>query len=638
MAERLRVFRGATELNYASCKITKTDDQVVDSAVIEIQGNTNVSNGDTILITKNDGVTTIFNCKVREINETELWKLSLYTNGWELQNVFIENVYPAGTSPEAIVQNIIDNNTSTLTYASSETSGVTIGPYIAQGYAMDIIKDMMDILDWDIRIDVSNNFYFRPKGIIDNGQVFQDGVNGFSVGTWNEDNFTQFFNHVKIVGGFESFLTQESSGSLDTTFNLNYKPSGSMQITVGGTEQTPDTYTVDVENKQVVFAGAVNSPTFTYSYNLPVVVDNQNDSSIIQYGEVFLRKQSEWLNNFSDARRYSQQLLDVYSEPLITTKVIKSVLDFTTQVGEQIRVVDEKRNKDKSLVVKKIILDGTTGTTTYEFGTRIFVLFDWQREVQTRIKKLENRSSNEDIITVARLLRNKLNVVITPTFTWKYNSPVDSFILGHQTLGRLRSGIDYEADCSNNGYHGTWQGTNVTSGSQYSTDGYRLSCADCNGTDHYLDVTSTINGVQTTSFYVNPDVVNSDILQLTATDIISIDNSGNITTSGLTNATVYINGVVGTSVGTGSWKLVTITHDSINADNIEIGRSASYFNGKIDEVMLFSSQITTTDMQTIINKNFFNESMTFTISNLLAYWSMDNPKLGDRSTTPTTVV
>ena len=59
---------------------------------------------------------------------------------------------------------------------------------------------------------------------------------------------------------------------------------------------------------------------------------------------------------------------------------------------------------------------------------------------------------------------------------------MDSFLLGHETLGRLRADLNFEADCSDNGHNGTWSGSGIA-GSQYITNGWRLSTGTFNGSD-----------------------------------------------------------------------------------------------------------------------------------------------------------
>ena len=135
-----------------------------------------------------------------------------------------------------------------------------------------------------------------------------------------------------------------------------------------------------------------------------------------------------------------------------------------------------------------------TNKTIYEFGPRDFIFSEWANEVQKRIKDIEARITNQDVYYFARTLKNKMNVDFSLNVVFEQNSPVDSFILGHNTLGRLRSSLDFEADCSDTGNHGTWTGTGI-GGSQFTTSGWRLSAGTFNGSDRKITVShdSTLN-------------------------------------------------------------------------------------------------------------------------------------------------
>jgi len=113
--ERLRLFVGANELSYSEAQITKTSDHIINEGKIEIEANDDVTSSSVIDFKKSDGSTTIFSAKIIDLSEIDLWKLKVLTNGYELMNTKVENVY-LNQSPEAIVEDIVDNRTNNLTY------------------------------------------------------------------------------------------------------------------------------------------------------------------------------------------------------------------------------------------------------------------------------------------------------------------------------------------------------------------------------------------------------------------------------------------------------------------------------------------------------------------------------------------
>lgn len=654
MVERLRLFKGSTELNYDAngTNITRSSDQLVDAGSANIEGGgTGIVASSTIDFKKADGITTVFTTKVNEITKGSLWNLKLFTNEYELNNVKVEQVYTSA-SPEGIISDVITNFTTNLTDTTTASSGVTIDKYIANAYAIDVIKDMLDVLQWQLVIDENDNVTAEPKGNTNNGVVFTNGDN-FNVAGWKEDK-NNLFNHVQIIGGFESFNTTETIVDTNTIFTLSNKPGDSMKAVVSGSEVAPADYTVDAEELTVTFDSSKTDPTFTYSYNKPVKVDDQNDLSISDHDEIFREINAPWLNTTADARRYASNLLDVFSQPLLSAKGRTEALALDINPGELIRVIDNIRGFDEQLVVTKIIHEAA-GFSRLELGHRDSLLYDWQREVEERVKKIERRFTNQTEITFARLNKHNLKIVLTPTVFPLFNSPCDSFILNHETLGRLRTDLNFEADCSDNSNNGTWSGTGI-GGSQYTLSGFRLSSGQFNGTDRIITVTDVANLRFTTDFSIalavkvdtlpgtltyllnKWDGTDGYAVRITASNEVELIYSDTGADSTITASTALTAGqfqhIVFTKSGTALEVYINGVSDNTdtggatvgsNTNDLEIGKyTSNFFTGDIDEVRLYSDNISAADALNIFNR------ITVT-TNQVCYLSMDNPKLGDRT-------
>lgn len=653
----LRIFRGATELNYTAAKITRRADSIVDTAIIEIEAEGTVGSADTIDFKKSDGSTVVFSGKIREIKKEDVWTIKVLSNGWELHNIRVEQVYE-NQSPEAIVQDVVDNHTTNLTYVSGPSSGVTLTKYIAKAYGVDVIKDMMDVLDWQLTIDENDNVKFEPKGNVDNGVLLQNGAS-VQINSWEEDQH-QLFNHVKLIGGFENFGTQETATQSIATHALTHKPNGDVRVvvTVGGAsvEISPDQFNVDADNKQIIFTSATK-PVFEYSYNRPIIIDMQDDDSIADLGtEVFKELPAPFIDNDSDARRFAQKFLDAFSRPVPKVKAFEFNLKFERSPGEIVRVIDTIRNQDKQLVITKLVYDVRKGITEYELGTRDFMIFDWEREVQDRIKKLERRFQNDDQIVFARTFKHNLKATLNITNNFGKRSMNDSFVLSNQTLGRFRSGFDFEADCSDNANHGTWTGAGVTDGNQYDFVGFRLSTGVFGGTNHVVTVSDSatlqLNEDMTLAVAVKVaslpgatkyifhkwDETNGYGIRINQDDKLEFfyEDSGTLTnlaaSTGLSVDTFQH--FVGVKTGATLEVFIDGTSDAVltsqpttigtsNA-NLEVGKqSTNFFTGRIDEVRVYSSAISATQVNNIFSKQE-------ELSNLNLWLSMDNPHLGDR--------
>lgn len=633
MVETIRVFKGATELNHTGVEIIQSNDIIVNRVNLGIEANSAVTVGSTLNFTKADGSTSIFSAKVINRTKEMLWMLECLSNGWELHNVRVEATW-TNKSPEYIVKDIVDNYTENLTFASSVASEITLDNYEGKGqYAIDIITDMMDVLQWQLRVNESDDVFFEPGGYINNGVTLLNGSN-FSVTNW-QSKAQDLVNHVKIIGGFISKLYTETASTTGTVFTLAHKPTGNVQCFVAGVLIEPDVdntlYVVDADNQTITFSSSRVNPTFTYEINQPVIIEDQDESSISKFQmEVFKEISAPFLTTFADARKYARAFLSIYSDELNFVEGSVPGINYDLDVGELVLVKDDVRGELEELVINKIIYKLDNGITKLSLGPKNLDFWDWQRAVESRVKKLERRINNEDQIGISRLFKHELKTTYSLLIKeWRYKSPVDSFILGHQTLGRLRSNLNIEADCSDNNHQGVWSGTGIA-GSQYSTSGYRLSCGIFNGIDNIISVTDSITSIQSLMFSINTTIGTQDLIQLASDSSISL-STFNITTTGLVNPTIYVDGVAGITITTGTFHNITITFDSLTCDAITIGKiGTSYFTGSLDEVQLFNEKLTLTEQTLIINKYLDSPDQTTLFTKCKLWLSMDNPRLGER--------
>lgn len=159
-----------------------------------------------------------------------------------------------------------------------------------------------------------------------------------------------------------------------------------------------------------------------------------------------------------------------------------------------------------------------------------------------------------------------------------------------------------ENDSSDNPTNGVWNGTE-----QYGLGKQFTQAGDFTGSN-YVSVSTTLS-VQSVSFWINLDSNNTDLIDLTASAKISIDGSDNITTTGLTNVTTYVDNTVTSSAGTGSYKLIILTFDSISADAIKLGDGT---DGRIGDVRFYNSLLTEQERFSIWNNGNGNKYNDFT--------------------------
>lgn len=682
MAERMRIFVGSTELSYQEAYIVKSDDFTVDQAKVRFAREDAVTPASVLQYRQADGSTVAFRATVRDIKRPDLWEAECYSNGYELMNVRVQNVYTNKT-PEYIVQDIVDNYTQTLTYASTGVSGITItDQYIADGYAIDIIRDMMSVTGWQVRIDSNDNVYFEKKGYTDNGRTFSDSGIGTKVNFVSWDEITaNIVNHVELTGGFEGRgKIDERTGTGLTSWSLTYKPSGALRVTVGGVEQSPTVILGVDADARTVTTTPLTDPVFYYNYNRPVLVDDQDDDSINLYHETFKALDAPMITTEADGRKFTQGYLQSEAYPKTVATAVIPGFDWSLEVNEKIRCINSIRGRDEFLYIKQIEYNGGGGYTTVKLGEKTYDGFDMLRNIEDEIKKLKRKVKNDGERIFSRTVRRRYRVELSSSVTWEYNSPENSLIPGTgstrpPTLCFPRASLAEEPDCTNNGNTGTWSGTGVTSGSQYlsSASGKRLYCADFDGVSRYFvtasDVFASDPPKASICFWVYFDSFASfQRLMLIGINGINIAFS----TSNYLRFEYYLDGVVRqldvtnftSTYSTGTWYLVTlvldntvgakvfidtatasaspVASDSFTGTDYDKGIGVSrfgaslgpgnYFNGRMDELMIFTIALTQAQRQLILDKN-----ITGLIPNMAVWYAFDDPRPGDRSTSRVTV-
>lgn len=685
MTERLRLFNSSGEIDYSDGYIELSDDYIINQGEASIISEPTVTAGSTLEFRKNDGSTVVFTATAQKVEKALLWNLYLLSEGYELNNLIVQNVYE-NQSPEAIVEDIIDNETTNLTYASTASSGIVIEKYIANGYALDIIQDMIEALAWSLRIDQNGNVYFEPPGTTNNGVVLSedgDGTYDCTVDSDVEDP-TQVINHIKLRGGFEGRSTQETISGTGTEFTLSYKPSGAVRAIVSSTELGPEQIeSVDAENKTVTFTSSRSNPTFFYTYNRPVVVDDQDDESVNTYGRITKQVTKSEIITSADGREFTRKFLQVFAQPPRIITVSVPGLLFDVNVGEKLSLKSARRSIDGTFIVKTVRYVASSGSTVLVLGNREADFWDWRREVESRIKKIEKRFTNDSEEIFSRTISHALAVELGVSVTFEWNSPQDTFIPANVTAGVpdgptlcwCRTGYDDEPDCSLNDNRGTWNGTGVTAGNQFTQSGFRLSAGVFNGTDNYVQASSSpfasdpVNAE--VSMFLKFDSFGADqgiasrlfggsiyprIWYDTSEDELVVDYRLDGVTKQVTvpnfssgkDTSTFYHVSVNFRAGVG----VTVFVDGVfSANNNDTGtdfdRGANaprfgydadqslYFDGVMDEPMIFDKGLNTSERQRLTDKNITGSPDLR--DDMVLWYSFDNPTPGDKSTARQTV-
>ncbi|QQG47496.1 MAG: DUF2341 domain-containing protein [Candidatus Woesebacteria bacterium] len=247
-----------------------------------------------------------------------------------------------------------------------------------------------------------------------------------------------------------------------------------------------------------------------------------------------------------------------------------------------------------------------------------------------------------------------------------------SAVLGTQDTSFLNNGlIGYWKMDETSGNASDSSGNAVTltnNGSTAFSAGKFGNAPTFNGSSKYFNSGSTISGVQTISFWVNPGSTTDNFINLAAGIYINA-TTGTVAATGFTSPTIYVNGVQSSTIVASSWQLITVVDTTgTSASAFEIGRANSSYaanNSQIDEIRLYNRALSAAEVQQlysfsappILYYDFENSSTTtaydksLNVNNgTLSNFTMDNwvagkygnglkfvPSLTDEITIPTSV-
>jgi hypothetical protein len=112
------------------------------------------------------------------------------------------------------------------------------------------------------------------------------------------------------------------------------------------------------------------------------------------------------------------------------------------------------------------------------------------------------------------------------------------------------------------------------------------------------------NPINSIVFWLFPTTNSLDVIQLSSTHKISL-GALQITSTGLTSPTYYVNGAATQTIALNQWNYCLITTaTAINANSIKLGYSSSYFIGKLSQVKFFNKGLNSNEVKLLYKKNY----------------------------------
>ena len=190
-------------------------------------------------------------------------------------------------------------------------------------------------------------------------------------------------------------------------------------------------------------------------------------------------------------------------------------------------------------------------------------------------------------------------------------------------------------DSSGQANHGYWINASTT-----PVAGKIGQALDFDGSDDYVDIGTGPTSVNTVSFWVYPKTTTEYFINLTGTTDYIWVNGGEVTATGLTSPTVYVDNVVLGTIAKNKWQHVVITTETAeNASNLDIGRTqdTNYVEGFLDDVRIYNRALTANEIKRLYNIGAtfkINKTRTDTLrEGLVGHWSFDGPDMFDTKAT-----
>jgi hypothetical protein len=140
--------------------------------------------------------------------------------------------------------------------------------------------------------------------------------------------------------------------------------------------------------------------------------------------------------------------------------------------------------------------------------------------------------------------------------------------------------------------------------------------ASFDGSADRIDYGQTLTGVQSVSFWVTLATTTEDIIKLSATHSITV-SGGTVTATGWTSPTIYVNGVVTSTITTARSFVTVTTGTGFTADDIQVGYVSSFGEFTIEDLLIWSVALTAQEIAD------YNAGRTYNYRNrAVADWPM----------------
>lgn len=269
------------------------------------------------------------------------------------------------------------------------------------------MQRLAELLDWQFYYDSSDDLvYFEPKGTRAGTDTLTVGINILNRPKWKRDGEGRV-KEAKLFGGPVQTQTTDTftASASQTEFGLSEIVT-SARVTVDGTEklgglegQSVDAeYFLDSVDKTITFVTPLSggeAVVAEISFLSPLAIVGTNPIST----GLEVRIDKEDIVKVSDAENYLNTFLGRFGVDFLTTTLqVTKVIDL--EIGQTVTVVDDNESIDSTFIITRIRKTFPYAFDKVEVSTEPLQIEEWQISVEDRIKRIEEKLSQEETLVI----------------------------------------------------------------------------------------------------------------------------------------------------------------------------------------------------------------------------------------------
>lgn len=240
-----------------------------------------------------------------------------------------------------------------------------------------------------------------------------------------------------------------------------------------------------------------------------------------------------------------------------------------------------------------VLITDTTGVnvTAFDIGRVAAGYFDGKID---EVRMYSRVLSSQEIAGMSRLGAVKLT---SSSLELQRGSSLESGLAGLWTFDGPDITTNHILDRSGQGKHGGFYGGATSTATTVGKLGQGF---EFDGSDDYLSM-GAVGNIQTVAFWLRvEDRTSREIIQLiSGGEQIELNGSSQVTATGFSGATVYVDGSTSSTVVDSGWRHVVVTNSSpINSTSLVIGNAGgSFLEGVIDDVRVYDRALTASEVR-----------------------------------------